>query len=64
MKKSEVIEVISEFLDEHVTQSRGYAWKHSQESAETLLDMLIELGMLPPTTKLDKLEGFDNAWED
>ena len=55
MKRSEMIDIISEFLDNHVTQDTGYAWKYSKESSDTLLNMMEEAGMLPPSIAT---EGF------
>lgn len=31
--------------------------------AVDILDKIEELGMLPPTSKLSKLDTFDNSWE-
>lgn len=57
MKKSEAAQQIQVFLE-----GRGYVG--NADDGEKLVEFLIdELGMLPPSTELDKLKASDNAWE-
>lgn len=48
MKRSEMVEIISEFLDKHVELDTAYAWKYSKESAGNLLSILEGEGIAPP----------------
>ena len=57
MKRSEVIDIISNFLDDHVQQDVGYAWKYSKQSADTLLSQLEDIGMKPPGRWSSVLRG-------
>jgi hypothetical protein len=63
MKKSEMIEIIEDYLDSYVGQDADYARRHSKEDAETFLDSLEDHGMLPPLVFLDHFDRFDNVWE-
>lgn len=52
MKKSEMISKLKEILGEE------------EVKCKLVLDLLEREGMLPPTTKLKKLNRTDNAWEE
>ena len=47
-----MVEFLSDFLDDYVTQDAGYAWRHSKENAESLLNQIEGEGMLPPDMEL------------
>ena len=55
MKKSEAIDMLYEC-----------EWNlGNKEYTEKLLDFIVnEMGFLPPTIKLSKINAFDNGWED
>ena len=57
MKKSEMIELLHDYLS-----SLGIS--NSDETiAEHILHIVESNGMLPPRTKLDLLDAYDNAWD-
>ena len=35
----------------------------SDDTCEEVIDILIKAGMLPPRTKLEPLNAYDNAWD-
>ena len=69
MKRSEVLEAIDkvyrQFVDDWVKLDIGDEEQiaNFKSLPERILDKMIEIGMLPPTTKLSHIDANDNAWE-
>lgn len=56
MKRSEMIEIIQEYIDNQV-------YYDYYVNPESILELIEKAGMLPPRCKLPKLGISDNAWE-
>lgn len=59
MKKSEILEIIKKYGNK-VSIHPSF---DISKWAESLLNELENVGMLPPITKLENLGGADNAWD-
>lgn len=57
MKRSEMLERVSNIIKEHQPCCEP------KDIAELILQKIEFAGMLPPRTKLDKLNLEDNAWD-
>ena len=62
MKRSEMLTIISTELDD-INYDNAYDIEGSLTCAERILNVIEEVGMLPPNSKLNKLNGVDNYWE-
>jgi hypothetical protein len=62
-KRSEAIKQIENILDDNYHSAFKDAWLYTKEVAEDILKTIEEIGMIPPTTYLDKLKVYDNGWE-
>lgn len=64
MKKSEAVTKLAIYIARQAVSSGNHNIDLSWLSISDLIDHITqELGMLPPTSKLSKLNTFDNSWE-
>lgn len=60
MKRSEMIKIIKDTLEANDYSESSTS---AEEMASIIMYEIDEAGMLPPRTKLDKLNFEDNAWD-
>lgn len=70
MKKSEMVYDLSVFMDNNKISIKNPCYTDyipsslSYDEVESIIDFLVEKGMLPPTTKLSVINATDNGWDE
>lgn len=58
------IDMIYEIATQITLKDCNIDYKKAQDMSESILDMQMEKGMLPPSAKLGIINSTDNSWED
>ena len=65
MKRSEMVDIIRDFLVNDLPQDKEYLWKYGAEYAESLLREIEESGMTPPNIHVSHKTwaNRENLWD-